>query len=286
MILIVRRPRPAGLRQPSAGPDSERPEWLSGDQHFHRIDAACCVVFMAEFFFRLSCAESKKFVWSTPLGRLRDIDSRFPARPSWPVLGESGTPGPVRSFPARMHQILQVPATVLPALARHGQVTGRDRREVDETDTALGQSMVTLLGALLGLSRSRALTSAPAPAPDVGRHDLSRSKHQHRLRPKRTNAVSSYPLALWWSFTTVVTGGFGDIHNPESAQRTNSHRNPDYHRDGAGRCFHRDTDIAVRRRTIRRTGKTPGRIESNRIDQLVRTALERRDPPPIRLDEA
>ena len=31
------------------------------------------------------------------------------------------------------------------------------------------------------------------------------------------NAVSSYPLALWWSFTTVVTGGFGDIHNPETA---------------------------------------------------------------------
>ncbi|MED5448175.1 MAG: potassium channel family protein, partial [Planctomycetota bacterium] len=21
---------------------------------------------------------------------------------------------------------------------------------------------------------------------------------------------------LWWSFTTVVTGGFGDIHNPET----------------------------------------------------------------------
>ena len=21
---------------------------------------------------------------------------------------------------------------------------------------------------------------------------------------------------IWWSFTTIVTGGFGDIHNPES----------------------------------------------------------------------
>ena len=30
------------------------------------------------------------------------------------------------------------------------------------------------------------------------------------------NAVGSFPLALWWSFTTVVTGGFGDIYNPES----------------------------------------------------------------------
>ena len=31
------------------------------------------------------------------------------------------------------------------------------------------------------------------------------------------NAVGSLPLALWWSFTTVVTGGFGDIYNPESS---------------------------------------------------------------------
>ena len=28
--------------------------------------------------------------------------------------------------------------------------------------------------------------------------------------------VESLGQSLWWSFTTVVTGGFGDIHNPES----------------------------------------------------------------------
>ena len=26
--------------------------------------------------------------------------------------------------------------------------------------------------------------------------------------------VRNIPLAIWWSFTTVLTGGFGDIHNP------------------------------------------------------------------------
>ena len=26
--------------------------------------------------------------------------------------------------------------------------------------------------------------------------------------------VRNLPLAIWWSFTTVLTGGFGDIHNP------------------------------------------------------------------------
>jgi voltage-gated potassium channel len=28
--------------------------------------------------------------------------------------------------------------------------------------------------------------------------------------------VDSLGQSIWWSFTTVVTGGFGDIHNPIS----------------------------------------------------------------------
>lgn len=31
-----------------------------------------------------------------------------------------------------------------------------------------------------------------------------------------TEGVESLPQGLWWSFTTVVTGGFGDIHNPQT----------------------------------------------------------------------
>ena len=30
------------------------------------------------------------------------------------------------------------------------------------------------------------------------------------------NPVGSMILSIWWSFTTVLTGGFGDIHNPIS----------------------------------------------------------------------
>ena len=29
--------------------------------------------------------------------------------------------------------------------------------------------------------------------------------------------VSNIPESIWWSFTTVVTGGFGDIYNPQTA---------------------------------------------------------------------
>lgn len=32
----------------------------------------------------------------------------------------------------------------------------------------------------------------------------------------QTEGVESLPQGLWWSFTTVVTGGFGDIHNPQT----------------------------------------------------------------------
>ena len=28
--------------------------------------------------------------------------------------------------------------------------------------------------------------------------------------------VASFDQSLWWTFTTVVTGGYGDVHNPES----------------------------------------------------------------------
>jgi len=45
----------------TAGPDFDRPSWLSSDAIFI-VDAACCMIFMGEFFLRLSCAESKAFV--------------------------------------------------------------------------------------------------------------------------------------------------------------------------------------------------------------------------------
>ena len=28
--------------------------------------------------------------------------------------------------------------------------------------------------------------------------------------------IGNIPLAIWWSFTTLLTGGFGDIYNPVS----------------------------------------------------------------------
>ena len=33
----------------------------------------------------------------------------------------------------------------------------------------------------------------------------------------RDPSISSFAESIWWSFTTVVTGGFGDIYNPETS---------------------------------------------------------------------
>ena len=31
---------------------------------------------------------------------------------------------------------------------------------------------------------------------------------------ERDPSIGSFAESMWWSFTTVVTGGFGDIYNP------------------------------------------------------------------------
>ena len=74
--------------------------------------------------------------------------------------------------------------------------------------------VVTLLGALLVFQIEGSSTPAAADASAGG---TTAAGETPPAEAAEGNAVSSYPLALWWSFTTVVTGGFGDIHNPESA---------------------------------------------------------------------
>ena len=47
----------------TAGPDDIRALVAHFSQNIFFIDAFCCVIFMSEFILRLSCAESKRFVW-------------------------------------------------------------------------------------------------------------------------------------------------------------------------------------------------------------------------------
>ena len=51
------------------------------------------------------------------------------------------------------------------------------------------------------------------------------------------NSVGSIVLAIWWSFTTVLTGGFGDIHNPTTVSGPGLDRNTCDYRAGFCWCF-------------------------------------------------
>ena len=188
----------------SAGPDSERHAWLSSDSIFI-IDAVCCMIFMAEFFFRLSCAESKKFVWRH---HWVDFITSIPI-PGEAQLARFGRVARLARF-ARILRLLRFLRFLrLFFLLWRGMDKLQDVIDVKLMKKTLRWAvMVTLLGALL-VYRIEGTPVPPAP-------DSTVAAETPPAAAAEENAVSSYPLALWWSFTTVVTGGFGDIHNPET----------------------------------------------------------------------
>jgi voltage-gated potassium channel len=176
----------------AAGPDSERPAWLSSDSIFI-IDAVCCLIFMSEFFLRLSCAESKKFVWRH---HWIDFVTSIPI-PGEAQLARFGRVARLARF-ARILRLLRFLRFLrLFFLLWRGMDKLQDVIDVKLMKRTLRWAVVVMvLGALLVYQIEGSLPPGTGAVGD--------------------NAVSSYPLALWWSFTTVVTGGFGDIHNPET----------------------------------------------------------------------
>ena len=177
----------------TAGPDSDRPSWLSSDAIFI-VDAACCMIFMGEFFLRLSCAESKAFVWRH---HWIDFVTSIPI-PGEAQLARFGRVARLARF-ARVLRLLRFLRFLrLFFLLWRGMDKLQDVIDVKLMKRTLRWAVVVMvLGALLVYQIEGSLPPGTGAVGD--------------------NAVSSYPLALWWSFTTVVTGGFGDIHNPETA---------------------------------------------------------------------
>ena len=190
----------------TSGPDSLRPAWLSSDSVFV-IDAVCCLIFLSEFFFRLSCAESKRFVWKN---HWIDFVTSIPI-PGEAQLARFGRVARLARF-ARVLRVLRFLRFLrLFFLLWRGMDKLQDVIDVKLMKRTLRWSViVTLLGAMLVYQIEGSPTA-------TGSGTGADSAADSGAAAEPGNAVSSYPLALWWSFTTVVTGGFGDIHNPESA---------------------------------------------------------------------
>jgi len=190
----------------TSGPDSLRPTWLSSDSIFI-IDAVCCVIFLGEFFFRLSCAESKRFVWKH---HWIDFVTSIPI-PGEAQLARFGRVARLARF-ARVLRVLRFLRFLrLFFLLWRGMDKLQDVIDVKLMKRTLRWAViVTLLGAMLVYQIEGSPTA-------TGSGTGADSAADSGAAAEPGNAVSSYPLALWWSFTTVVTGGFGDIHNPETA---------------------------------------------------------------------
>ena len=177
-----------------AGDDSTRPNWLTGDSIF-LIDTVCCIIFMSEFIFRMCCAESKKYVWRN---HWIDFVTSIPI-PGEAQLARFGRVARLARFARIMRMLRFLRFLRVFLLVWRGMDKLQHVIDVKLMKKTLRWSiLITLTGAFL-VYQLEGIQAGSVEGELV-----------------EANPVGSYPLALWWSFTTVVTGGFGDIHNPNS----------------------------------------------------------------------
>ncbi|MEE2989692.1 MAG: ion transporter [Planctomycetota bacterium] len=164
---------------------SARPGWLSGDSIFW-IDAVCCLIFMIEFFVRRSRAVSKSWFWRN---HWIDFVTSIPI-PGEAQLARFGRFARVARFARvlRFTRVLRALRVVM--LLWRGMDKLQDAMDVKLMKRSLKWGVVVMaIGGIL-------VWKIEAGMAEEG------------------NDVTSAAGGMWWSFTTVVTGGFGDIHNP------------------------------------------------------------------------
>lgn len=149
------------------------------------IDTAICGVFLWEFFWRMRLADSNRWYW-----RAYWID--FVA--SLPLAGM-----------LRVGRIARVArAARVARLARAARVLRAIRALAF---FSRGFDKIAAIFRLQVFSRPLALTLALLV---VGGMMISHTEGN-------AEGVENFWQGIWWSFTTVVTGGYGDIHNPVHA---------------------------------------------------------------------
>jgi hypothetical protein len=165
-----------------------RPGWLSGNSIFW-IDAICCMIFMTEFFLRRSRAVSKSWFWRN---HWIDFFTSIPI-PGEAQLARFGRFARVARFARvlRFTRVLRALRVVL--LLWRGMDKLQDAMDVKLMKRSLKWGIVVMaIGGIL-----------------VWKFEAGMAEEG--------NDVTTATGGLWWSFTTVVTGGFGDIHNPLTA---------------------------------------------------------------------
>jgi len=148
-------------------------------------DTLCCAVFLAEFFFRLAHAESKRWFWKR---HWIDFVTSIPI-PDFQAL-RFGRLARLARF-TRVMRFLR--------LLRALRILLFFWRGMDKIHEALNVRLMkkALLLAFLFLMAGTLVI--------------------YWAEGKMDPAVGSLEESFWWSITTVITGGFADIYNPDSA---------------------------------------------------------------------
>ncbi|MFC1853205.1 ion transporter [candidate division CSSED10-310 bacterium] len=148
---------------------------------FFILDTAACIIFLIEFFFRHHYADSKKWFWSR---HWIDFVTSIPI-PDLQALRIGRLARVARV--ARLMRVVRI-LRVLRVVFFFWR--GMDKLS-DVLDVKMMKRSLLLVSLFLIVG---ALVIYYAEGTQDG--------------------VNSFAKSIWWSFTTVVTGGYGDIHNP------------------------------------------------------------------------
>ena len=152
---------------------------------FWIIDVICCILFLINFFFELKLAKSKKWYWKR---NWIDFITSIPFPPVQ-ILASSSDLGLVR-----MGRLLRA-VRVLRAL-RAFRVLLFVWRGMDHLSSTLDVKLLkrSLLYAVSAIFLGACIF----------------------MSLEQMESGSGFLPSLWWSFTTLVTGGYADIHDPET----------------------------------------------------------------------
>lgn len=153
---------------------------------FWIIDTVCCVLFLINFFFELRLCDSKKWYWKT---HWVDFITSIPLPPLHLILVGGGSLNAVRA--GRLLRLVRILRAVRILRMFLFLWRGMDHlssiMDVKLLKRSLFYGLVAMiLGALFFMTFEQVQTG------------------------------KNFGASLWWSFTTLVTGGFADIHNPIS----------------------------------------------------------------------
>tara|TARA_B100000029_G_scaffold512176_1_gene608140 strand:- start:431 stop:1825 length:1395 start_codon:yes stop_codon:yes gene_type:complete len=152
---------------------------------FWTIDVVCCIVFLFNFFFELRLAKSKKWYWKR---NWIDFVTSIPLPPVQ-ILVASSDMGIIR-----MGRILRA-IRILRGI-RALRVLLFLWRGMDHLGSSLNVKLLkrSLLYAVMSILIGACFF----------------------MSIERMESGSGFLPSLWWSFTTLVTGGYADIHNPQT----------------------------------------------------------------------